>query len=794
MSGRPVVSRRASSPLSKKNSRFSGKRLDQPVSTVLEYPEADGRHRAVPADTGIGSLSFSQGVALMFSSRSSVPAVGLCLLAVFAPSVLGQPTTQTRTVDPESGRADHQTIAGALSFIGNSPTAKWTVLIYAGTYTEEVVLDDSKENIDLVGADRDAVIIQAPANKDAITIKGVGARNNSIRNLTILTNDSTADEGRGIVIKKEGTGDNLSNITIDGVAIKTQAHGSNGIDVQYLEDGLTIRNCRVETISTGSHALLLRASSGMDEIRNLQVFNSQFLARGGSSGGINNDSDAIRVDHPLLYGVIQDAYLQTDGLGLAINLESGADGTQYLGLEHITVRNFGAFPMLDLRGSTRTRLANSDLLDADSPYTCVYVGTDTHIQNTSIVVDRAAVDPPIAQYDSSAVYGSGASGLRIFNSCLQALQWGLRLDNNCTDVVVSNSEMISSHYGVFLECGDNIRFENCTIIGDSANGKLATSPPEYHGVFIDDKDSTPTCEPGSISFTGCTIRAASHEENLDARGVYVKASPASSDGPVVFKDCNISARVTVTDAQDADQARAFGVVADEADAVNLDGGSIASFDRDERESVQFDVYNNSGGGPAVKTSGVKFSRWKGPVSATLQPASMTQRLINVAAVSNTAILAATALTASEQTITTGITQPDAYRVLSVKGNQGGMTQNVILIGTNFANERITDVIALNGTTLASGVKPFKTVSKIILPAQSAPGQTVSIGNTAKLGLYFAVGAGADVLQQARKASAATSYTLEPIGSVDAMYATVDVGVTTPITAGDSFEIAYLASR
>ncbi|GIK16321.1 MAG: hypothetical protein BroJett003_12850 [Planctomycetota bacterium] len=729
----------------------------------------------------------------MFNPRSSVLVVELLLLAA-APSLFAQHNFQrTKTVDP-SGNADWTTIADALDNIGSNPTVKWTVFIYAGTYTEEVVLDDTKENIDLVGVDRDSVILQAPANKDAITIKGVGARNNSVRNLTILTNDSTVDEGRGIVIKKEGTGDNLGNVTLDGVTIKTQAHGSNGIDVQYLEDGLTIRNCRVETLSTGSHALLLRASSGMDEIRNLQVFSSQFIAKGGAPGGINNDSDAIRVDHPLLYGLVQDVYLQTDGVGLAFNLESGADGTQYLGLEHITVRNFGAFPMLDLRGSTRTRLANSDLLDADAPYTCVYVGTDTHIQNTSIVVDRNAVAPPIAQYDSSAVYGNRASGLRIFNCRLQALHWGLRLDNNCTNALISNSQMISSHYGVLLECGDDIRFENCTIIGDSANGKLATSPPEYHGVFIDDKDSTPTCEPGSISFNGCTIRAASHEENLDARGVYVKASPSSSGGPVGFKDCNISARVTVTDAQDADQARAFGVVADEADAVNLDGGSITSFDSDERESVQFDVYNNSGGGPAVKTSGVKFSKWKGPVSATLQPVSMTQRLVNVAAVSNTAILAATALTASEQTITTGITQPDVYRVLSVKGNQDEMTQNVILIGTNFANERITDVIALNGTTLTSGVKPFKTVSKIILPAQSAAGQTVSIGNTAKLGLYFAIGEGTDVLQQARKASAATSYTLEPTGSVDATYATLDVGVATPITAGDCFEIAYLASR
>jgi hypothetical protein len=48
---------------------------------------------------------------------------------------------------------------------------------------KSVTLNDTKENIDAVGADPDAVIIRPPQDSPAVTIKGP-PRNNSIRNLT----------------------------------------------------------------------------------------------------------------------------------------------------------------------------------------------------------------------------------------------------------------------------------------------------------------------------------------------------------------------------------------------------------------------------------------------------------------------------------------------------------------------------------------------------------------------------------------------------------------------------------
>lgn len=106
-----------------------------------------------------------------------------------------------------------------------------------------------------------------------------------------------------------------------------------------------------------------------------------------------------------------------------------------------------------------------------------------------------------------------------------------------------------------------------------------------------------------------------------------------------------------------------------------------------------------------------------------------------AAASATAVLAATALTAEAQAITTGITNPAVPRSLTVKGNAAGITGNVVITGTNYAGAVITETIALNGATAVEGAKAFKTVTKIDLPVEVNTGtDTVSVGTGTKLGL------------------------------------------------------------
>jgi len=105
--------------------------------------------------------------------------------------------------------------------------------------------------------------------------------------------------------------------------------------------------------------------------------------------------------------------------------------------------------------------------------------------------------------------------------------------------------------------------------------------------------------------------------------------------------------------------------------------------------------------------------------------------------SNTSVLAATALTAAVQTITAGITKPSVPRNIIVKGNQAGVAGNVVITGTNYAGQTITETIALNGATAVVGNKAFRTVASVQLPVEVNAGtDTVSVGTGEKLGLPF----------------------------------------------------------
>lgn len=88
--------------------------------------------------------------------------------------------------------------------------------------------------------------------------------------------------------------------------------------------------------------------------------------------------------------------------------------------------------------------------------------------------------------------------------------------------------------------------------------------------------------------------------------------------------------------------------------------------------------------------------------------------------------------------TTGITNPDVPRVLSVV--EGGATHtatgNVVIAGTDIRGNAITDTITLNGNTTVNGAKAFKTVTSIDTTGVTGIGaaSTVQVGIAAKLGL------------------------------------------------------------
>jgi len=96
------------------------------------------------------------------------------------------------------------------------------------------------------------------------------------------------------------------------------------------------------------------------------------------------------------------------------------------------------------------------------------------------------------------------------------------------------------------------------------------------------------------------------------------------------------------------------------------------------------------------------------------------------------ILSSTLLTTAIQTVTTGITNPDFPRVLSIDSD-GAATGDVVITGTNIRGETVTDTIALNGTNEVAGVVAFRTIASIQLPVKAAS-ESVFVGWLDKLGL------------------------------------------------------------
>lgn len=88
------------------------------------------------------------------------------------------------------------------------------------------------------------------------------------------------------------------------------------------------------------------------------------------------------------------------------------------------------------------------------------------------------------------------------------------------------------------------------------------------------------------------------------------------------------------------------------------------------------------------------------------------------ALSANGVMAATNLAGTVQAKTTGLTSPAVPRALSIVGNVSGITGNVVVEGTNYANEVISETIALNGTSTVNGAKAFKTVTEVNLPVQT----------------------------------------------------------------------------
>lgn len=88
----------------------------------------------------------------------------------------------------------------------------------------------------------------------------------------------------------------------------------------------------------------------------------------------------------------------------------------------------------------------------------------------------------------------------------------------------------------------------------------------------------------------------------------------------------------------------------------------------------------------------------------------------------------------ESWLDVGLTSPAVPRGIRIKGNAASVTGDFTVEGTNYADEDLSEVIAANGIARVDGLKAFKTVTRLGIPARGAPGDTISVGWSDILGL------------------------------------------------------------
>lgn len=128
-----------------------------------------------------------------------------------------------------------------------------------------------------------------------------------------------------------------------------------------------------------------------------------------------------------------------------------------------------------------------------------------------------------------------------------------------------------------------------------------------------------------------------------------------------------------------------------------------------------------------------------PAHGTITPLAAVSYSIHPALGTATATKADYTLGVATTGVTAGITQPDFPRVLTIKGNAGGIAGDVKIYGTDMVDEIVSDTIALNAASEVVGVVAFKTVTSIDYPAKTnGSGDKVSIGRGDLYGFPIAI--------------------------------------------------------
>lgn len=341
----------------------------------------------------------------------------------------------------------------------------------------------------------------------------------------------------------------------------------------------------------------------------------------------------------------------------------------------------------------------------------------------------------------------------------------------------------------------NVLFEGCTISGKEIGAEIQsfTSPFAIRNCLVEARGPS-----GGSTYGIRYDKPSSARDFLEVVASRVIAINDATDGDqaiALFRDPGSVRCVGCTFEARTAKAAAYGIKGGNYEDVRFEftGCVFLTSCEDEKQPEVFDIWAEvTMGDKDLFVRGCDFTKWFGVIQALGPPRTEVQRILSVSAASDTAIHSGIALGVSEQEITTGITNPDVYRALKVVGAGTWTTpMQVWIVGTNLAGDPITESFTLNGDApSAEGKKPFKTVSKIIVPAaEQGQSQTIQVGTTNKLGLSYPVASAGDVLQWSKVSGSSWQIQTSAL-TIDVNHGTVTPGNITP---GDSFEFTYLTA-
>jgi len=419
--------------------------------------------------------------------------------------------TRTLVVDPSSSDADYASIGAAISAL-SAPSERWTILIYGGTYEEEVALDGaSTANIDLIGVG--GVTIVPDSGYPGITITGgtESARNNTIRNLRIVSSSAHGVE----IVKGTGQVDHApTSVTIEDVTIRTSGSGASGIyadlavelalrrcDVQSEDTAVTLSEVTDATVEAswlrgGEVGLECDAGQGVLAASGWMIADSD-LSVGGDAQGVRLVSASEQTTGDLLlHGVRaqgirrhddQDgigAYFQTEGdpHALGCDLEGRGevdvpDAGEAIDAYGVWVGGSGIDPSARITGGFVSAASKDTLGDGNAIGALIATGT-LHVSGTPLPSWAGAISPGARRltWRQRLVEVQAANQFHVVN-----VQAGLTTKYVTTGI----SDPDYPRTLTMVRTGSNLVGKTATVIGrDAHNARLRWSVTFVSGITI----------------------------------------------------------------------------------------------------------------------------------------------------------------------------------------------------------------------------------------------------------------------------------------------------------------------